>query len=80
MSKETLVFFTGIILTLVPFLGVPEDWKQYTVATLGVFLVIVGYFLRRALYYKRIDYGNGERGDESFVETTQQLFSERELE
>lgn len=80
MSKETLVFFIGIILTLVPFLGVPENWKQYAVATLGAFLVVVGYFLRRALYYTRIDHGNGERGDESFVETTQQLFSKRELE
>ena len=80
MSKETLVFITGIILTLVPFLGVPENWKQYTVAALGAFLVIVGYFLRRALYYKRIDHGNGERGDESFVETTQQLFADRELQ
>ena len=49
MSKETLVFITGIILTLVPFLGVPENWKQYTVASLGAFLIIVGYFLRRAV-------------------------------
>jgi len=80
MSKETLVFIIGIILTLVPFLGVPESWKQYVVAALGAFLIIVGYLLRRALYYTRIDHGNGERGDESFVETTQQLFADRELQ
>jgi len=80
MSKETLVFLLGIILTLVPFLGVPENWKQYAVASLGAFLIIIGYLLRRALYYTKIDRGNGERGDESFVETTQQLFAERELE
>ncbi|HMO77656.1 MAG TPA: hypothetical protein PKD95_00470 [Candidatus Paceibacterota bacterium] len=80
MSKETLVFLTGIILTLVPFLGVPESWKQYAVAVFGAFLIIVGYLLRRALYYTKIDRGNGERGDESFVETTQQLFTERELQ
>ncbi len=79
MSKETLVFLVGIVLTLVPFLGVPEDWKKYTIVSTGVLLILVGYLLRRSLYYSRIDYGNGERGDDSFVETTKQLFEEREL-
>jgi hypothetical protein len=77
MSKETFVFFIGITLTLVPFLGIPEDWKQYAVAILGAFLILIGYMLRRALYYARIDRGNGERGDDSFVETTSQLFSDQ---
>lgn len=80
MSKETLVFCIGILLTLVPFLGIPEDWKQYTVALAGAFLILIGYMLRRALYFSRIDHGNGERGDDSFVETTKQLFTERELQ
>jgi hypothetical protein len=80
MSKETFVFFIGIALTLVPFLGIPEDWKQYAVAISGAFLILVGYMLRRAHYFARIDRGNGERGDDSFVETTKQLFSERELQ
>lgn len=79
MSKETLVFFVGIVLTLVPFLGIPEDWKKYTIVVVGILLILVGYLLRRSLYYLRIDYGNGERGDDAFVETTQQLFSDREL-
>lgn len=74
MSKETLVFFIGIVLTLLPFLGIPETWKQYGVAVCGIFLVLIGYMLRRALYFARIDHGNGERGDDSFVETTKQLF------
>jgi heme/copper-type cytochrome/quinol oxidase subunit 4 len=74
MSRETFVFFIGIILTLLPFLGIPEDWKQYAVATLGAFLILVGYMLRRKVYFTRIDHGNGERGDGSFVETTKQLF------
>lgn len=74
MSKETLVFFIGIILTLLPFLGIPEDWKQYAIATCGAFLILIGYMLRRVAYFNRIDHGNGERGDGSFVETTKQLF------
>lgn len=77
MTKETLVFALGILLTLVPFLGIPEIWKQYAVAGAGVFLILIGYMLRRALYFVRIDQGNGERGDDSFVETTKPLFSDK---
>ena len=80
MSKETLVFILGVFLTVLPFLGLPELWKQYAIATIGAILIIVGYVLRRALYLERIDKGNGERGTDSFVETTQQLFDERELQ
>jgi phosphotransferase system glucose/maltose/N-acetylglucosamine-specific IIC component len=79
MTKETFVFFSGIFLTLVPFLGLPEAWRQYAVAAIGIMLIIVGYILRRVVYLTRIDKGNGERGTDSFVETTQPLFEEREL-
>src|SRR3989338_6230193 len=47
MTKETLVFFIGIILTLVPFLGNPEDWKQYAVASVGALLILIGYMQSR---------------------------------
>ena len=80
MTKETLVFFAGMLLILVPFLGIPEAWRQYTVAGLGAVLVLVGYVLRRSVYLTRIDKGNGERGTDSFVETTEPLFKETELQ
>jgi heme/copper-type cytochrome/quinol oxidase subunit 4 len=80
MTKETLVFALGIVLTLIPFLGIPEIFKQYMVVGVGVFLILVGYVLRRALYFARIDHGNGERGDDSFVETTKPLFGEKEVQ
>ncbi len=76
MSKETLVFIIGVFLTILPFLGLPESWRQYAVAITGAILVVVGYILRRALYLSRIDKGNGERGTDSFVETTKQLFDQ----
>lgn len=79
MTKETLVFFSGILLTLIPFLGFPEAWRQYAVAAVGILLIIVGYILRRVVYLAQIDKGNGERGTDSFVETTQPLFDENEL-
>lgn len=79
MSKETLVFISGILLTIVPFLGVPQSWRQYTILAIGVILVLVGYFLRRNLYLSRLDKGNGERGADTFVETTEVLFDEGTL-
>jgi len=79
MSKETLVFISGILLTVVPFLGVPESWRQYAILGLGIILILVGYFLRRNLYLNRLDKGNGERGSDTFIETTEVLFDEGKL-
>lgn len=80
MTKETLVFIFGICLTVLPFLGIPELWKQYLVAGIGVILIITGYSLRRSLFLLKIDRGNGERGSDAFVETTKQLFDKTELQ
>ncbi len=57
-----------------PYLGIPSLWKQYLYVGLGAVLLLVGYALRRAQYLREIDLGNGERGGETFVETTQNLF------
>jgi hypothetical protein len=76
MSKETLVFISGILLTIVPFLGVPELWRQYGVLGIGILLILIGYALRRRVYLDRIDIGDGQRGTDSFVETTEKLFEE----
>ena len=78
--KETTVFICGLLLTIIPFLGIPHAWRQYSVFGIGVLLILVGYALRRRLYLHRLDMGNGERGTDSFVETTEQLFDERKLE
>ena len=69
MSKESIVLLLGIITLFVPSLGIPADWKLYILTGTGALLVIIGYLLRRAAYYRRIDRGNGERGSESFVES-----------
>ena len=76
MSKETTVFIFGIFLTIVPFLGVPELWRQYGVMEIGVLLILIGYALRRRTYLNGLDMGNGERGTDSFMETTEKLFDE----
>ncbi|MBP6881869.1 MAG: hypothetical protein KBB78_01785 [Candidatus Pacebacteria bacterium] len=74
MSKETIVFISGVLLTITPFLGVPESWRTRLVVALGVVLIFLGYALRRTTYLSRIDKGNGERGTNAFVETTEKLF------
>jgi hypothetical protein len=80
MSKETCVFFGGMVLTVIPFLGIPEWWTRAFIVALGVIFILVGYGLRRAKFLTLIDRGNGERGTDSFVETTTPLFPDRTVE
>lgn len=68
MSRESIVFLLGFLLIIVPYLGIPEDWKQYFLVGAGVVLMLVGYMLRRAAYLRKIEYQEGERRAESFVE------------
>jgi TRAP-type C4-dicarboxylate transport system permease small subunit len=79
LAKETLVFLSGILLIIIPFLGVPEEWRYYAVTAFGVILTFIGYELRRRSYLSKIDRGNGERGTDSFIETTEKLFDEHTL-
>ena len=80
MTKGTFIFLLGLLLIVLPYLGIPETWKQYLYIGLGILLVLIGYMLRRAQYLIDIDRGNGERGGETFVETTKQLFTESAAE
>lgn len=75
-----MAFLLGILLILLPYLGIPSLWKQYAYVILGIILVLLGYALRRAQYFHEIDQGNGERGGETFVETTQNLFSQPKVD
>jgi heme/copper-type cytochrome/quinol oxidase subunit 4 len=79
MTKETLVFIFGILLTIIPFLGLPEEWRYYTVSGIGVLLIFIGYSLRHLVYLSHIDQGNGDRATDSFVETTEKLWIEDAL-
>ena len=55
-------------------LGIPAIWKLYITVGTGGFLLLLGYLLIRDWVYFDNDLGNGERGNESFVETTESLF------
>ena len=70
MSRESLVIFAGLLVFFVPSVGVPEEWKTYILMACGVVLMLLGYLLRRAAYYRSLDQGNGERAADSFVESS----------
>lgn len=69
MTKESLVFFLGVIIFVVPHIGVPENWKVYTYAISGILLMVVGYSLRQKAYIRSIEKENGERDTDSFMES-----------
>jgi uncharacterized protein YjeT (DUF2065 family) len=76
MTKETLVALLGFILILLPYVGIPDDWKKLSTALIGAFLMLLGYLLLRDRFSLQTDLGNGERGADTFVETTTPLFKE----
>ena len=53
MSRESLIVLMGIILFVLPSLGVPESWKFYGTTGAGLLLIVVGYSLRHTVYKKR---------------------------
>ncbi len=68
MSRESIVFVLGIIIFLMPHLGVPEDWKVYFYTGAGLILLVAGYSLRRSAYLRSIEKENGEHDGDSFAE------------
>lgn len=68
MSKESIVFFLGIVVFIVPHIGIPDNWKVYVYALSGGILILVGYRLRQRAYIRSIEKENGERDTDSFVE------------
>lgn len=76
MKKETLIILIGFALVLLPSLGIPDEWKKVVTVIVGVLLLLLGYLLIRDKFRAQTDMGNGERGADTFIETTGSLFSE----
>lgn len=69
MSRESIVFFLGIIIFILPHIGVPETWKVYGYALSGLVLMVVGYSLRQRAFIRSIEtQAGGERDSDSFME------------
>jgi len=70
MTRESLVFLLGILIFIVPFTGVPTDWKEFFLMVAGVLLIWSGYSLRRLRYLQSIVDNDGELHSGSFSEST----------
>lgn len=75
MKRESLVFFLGLMLVLLPFFGIPGMWKHIAYVVLGLLLVLVGYQLRRKAYLRSIEDDTGERKTDAYVEQVE-VFAE----
>ena len=74
MRKATLIGLFGLLFIVLPYLGIPEIWKEYAISGIGVLLVVLSYLQVRDRIHDESDMGNGERGNDQFVETTESLF------
>ena len=68
MSRESIVFVLGVLILIIPYLGIPEQWKVYFFVITGIILMLIGYSLRRSAYLRSIEHKTGERRADSFVE------------
>lgn len=73
MSKESVVLVTGLLLLIIPLLGLPDVWKKYFIIAAAVLLILVGYSLRHAAFIRSIQHENGERSTDSYVESTRMI-------
>ena len=68
MKRESLIFFLGFVIFVMPFLGLPSTWKRVIYMVCGLVLVLVGYHLRRLAYLRSIGNDAGERATDVYVE------------
>ncbi len=68
MSRESVVFLLGMILFVLPHLGIPAQWKIYIYTGIAVVFIYCGYSLRRSSYLRSIERTDGERSADSFAE------------
>lgn len=69
MSSESFVFVAGLLVLIVPFLGIPNAYDRWIFLALGFGIAAVGYRLRRSAYFRSIETPHGERRADAFVES-----------
>lgn len=74
MTKGTAIFLLGLLVIILPALGVPMAWKQIAFAVMGIIMLGLGYSLRRSQYLATLEHDGVVRTAETFVETTEPLF------
>jgi len=41
MKRKTIIAWLGFFVIVVPFLGVPIEWKEYALIAIGVLIVLI---------------------------------------
>jgi len=59
----------GVVIFILPLVGVTPEWKEYGQIIIGILLVFLGFSLRRSAYHRKITRSNGEIGTDSFRES-----------
>ena len=76
MTQELTVFFSGLLLVLLPFFGIPTQWKLYVVSGIGVLLIILGYRLRYRRALREMGASDNEKSPiDGFQQATPPLFT-----
>lgn len=70
MSRESLVFFFGLLVFLIPFLGLPRTFKDVGLFVIGGVLMLLGFMLRRSAFVRSIEKSSGERQADAFTESS----------
>jgi len=69
MSKESIILVSGLLIILVPSLGIPNTYDRLILSVLGALIAITGYQLRRAAYLRSLETEHGDRRADAFVES-----------
>ena len=48
-SKIKTILILGLVVIVIPFLGIPLAWKQWILAIIGLAIMILAFVLRQAL-------------------------------
>ena len=71
MSKEITLILLGIWIAVVPYLGVPTSWKTSIFFISGLFVMLLGFFLRTEALARTSLRGGGKYASrQTFVENT----------
>lgn len=49
MSKSTAILLLGLLVALVPFLGIPPSWDPYLLVPAGLLIAVLGFVLRQRM-------------------------------
>lgn len=64
-SNYKLLMWLGIILVLIPFMGIPQSWKDFALFVVGLILFSIGLYQRNHEKLEKVD----EREENIFVES-----------